>query len=356
MLALFSSRFNGLRKGAFIMLEKATVQQTISVTRADHVCTYELNSNGSIAVTESTHTVSGKGVNERTRQKKRVKRDTKTSAQRSQLRRRWLESLYNNFYDHGVNARRCAYFTGRFDKATTSVQIAQNRVKRWLDSLPFKVDAWTSVAEYDAGGTVHVHVLIKGSKSILNHRTNYIHDVLMHSWSFGSCNSQRIYDLENLGRYMMMSDLSTAPDVKTAVRDDAQTKANFKRVEHLANVPETTKQRLKKAYRTAHIAKKKAIAKAKEKHNDKIMRKSYGQAKAIKITGRFDDVWSYIAENGRFLGSTITRIMTIDDFGQSHLVNIVKKDHYKLDIATQKVVQVVLDAVKQQQQETAVVA
>jgi hypothetical protein len=181
----------------------------------------------------------------------------------------------------------------------------------------------------------------------------------MHSWSFGSCNSQRIYDLENLGRYMMMSDLSTAPDVKTAVRDDAQTKANFKRVEHLANVPETTKQRLKKAYRTAHIAKKKAIAKAKERHNDPIMRKSYGQAKAVKVTGRFDDIWSYIALNGRFLGASITRIVNIDDFGQSHLVNIVKKDHYKLDIATQKVVQVVLDALKLQQetaQETAVVA
>lgn len=339
------------------MLKKATtLQQDASATRADHVCTYELNKDGSVAVTESTHTVSRKSANERTRKKKRVKRDVRDSAQRSRDRQRWLESCFNNFYDHGVNARRCAYFTGRFDHPTTSVKVAQNRVKRFLDSLPFKVDAWTSIAEYDAGGTVHVHVLVKGSKSLLNHRTNYIHDVLMRSWRFGSCNSQKIYDLENLGRYMMMSDLSTAPDVKTAVRDDAQTKANFKRVEHLANVPETTKQRLKKAYRTAHIAKKKAIAKAKEKHNDPIMRKSYAQAKAVKITGRFDDVWSYIAENGRFLGSTITRIMTIDDFGQSHLVNIVKKDHYKLDIETQKVVQAVLDALKRQQQETAVVA
>ena len=338
------------------MLEKATVQQDASATRADHVCTYELNRDGSIAVTESTHTVSRKSVNERTRRKKRVKRDVKTSAQRSQLRKRWLSSLFNNFYDSGVNARRCAYFTGRFDHATTSVKVAQNRVKRWLDSLPFKVDAWTSIAEYDVGGTVHVHVILKGSKSLLNHKTNYIHDALMRSWCFGSCRSVQIYDLENLGRYMMMSDLSTAPDVKTAVRDDAQTKANFKRVEHLANVPETTKQRLKKAYRTAHIAKKKAIAKAKEKHNDPIMRKSYGQAKSVKVTGRFDDVWSYIAENGRFLGSTITRIINIDDFGQSHLVNVVKKDHYRLDIETQKVVQAVLDALKQQQQETAVVA
>lgn len=337
------------------MLEKATVQQTISATRADHICTYELNKDGSVAVTESTHVVSGKGVNGRTRRKKRVKRDTKTSAQRSQLRKRWLESLFNNFYDHGVNARRCAYFTGRFDHATTSVKVAQNRVKRWLDSLPFKVDAWTSIAEYDAGGTVHVHVLIKGSRHLLNHKTSYIHDVLMHSWTFGSCRSVRIYDLENLGRYMMMSDLSTAPDVKTAVHDDAQTKANFKRIEHLTNVPETTKQRLKKAYRTAHIAKKKAIAKAKERHNDPIMRKSYKQAHAVKVTGRFDDVWSYIAENGRFCGSTITRIINVDDFGQSHLVNIVKKDHYRLDIETQKVVQAVLDALKQQQ-ETAVVA
>lgn len=337
------------------MLKKATtLQQDASATRADHVCTYELNKDGSIAVTESTHTVSGKGVNGRTRRKKRVKRD---SAQRSRDRKRWLESLFNNFYDRGVDALRCAYFTGRFDhQPTTSVQIAQNRTKRFLDSLPFKVDAWTAVAEYDVSGTVHVHILIKGSKSLLNHQTNYIHDVLMRSWSFGSCNSQRIYDLDGVGRYMMMSDLSTAPDVKTAVRDDAQTKANFKRVEHLANVPETTKQRLKKAYRTAHIAKKKAIAKAKEKHNDKIMRKSYGQAKAVKVTGRFDDVWSYIAENGRFLGSTITKIINVDDFGQSHLVNIVKKDHYKLDIETQKVVQVVLDALKLQQQETAVVA
>lgn len=340
------------------MLKKATtLQQDASATKADHICTYELNSDGSIAVIESTRVVSGKGVNERKRQKKRVKRDVRTSAQRSKDRQRWLDSLYNNFNDHGVDALRCAYFTGRFDhQPTTSVQIAQNRTKRFLDSLPFKVDAWTAVAEYDVSGTVHVHILIKGSKSILNHRTNYIHDALMRSWSFGSCNSQRIYDLDGVGRYMMMSDLSSAPDVKTAVRDDAQTKANFKRVEHLANVPETTKQRLKKAYRTAHIAKKKAIAKAKEKHSDKIMRKSYGQAHAVKVTGRFDDIWSYIAENGRFLGSTITRIINVDDFGQSHLVNIVKKDHYKLDIATQKVVQVVLDALKLQQQETAVVA
>lgn len=337
------------------MLKKATTVQDESATRADHICTYELNSDGSIAVTESTHTVSRKGANERTRRKKRVKRDCRTSAQRSRDRQRWLESLFNNFNDTGVDALRCAYFTGRFDKATTSVQIAQNRTKRWIDSLPFKVDAWTSVAEYDAGGTVHVHVLIKGSKSLLNHQTNYIHDVLMRTWSFGSCNSQRIYDLDGVGRYLMMSDLSDAPDVKTAVRDDAQTKANFKRVEHLANVPETTKQRLKKAYRTAHIAKKKAIAKAKEKHNDKIMRKSYRQAHAVKVTGRFDGIWSYVADNGRFLGSTITRITSIDDFGQEHLVNVVKKDHYKLDIATQRVVQAVLDAVKQQQ-ETAVVA
>lgn len=342
------------------MLKKATtLQQDASATRADHICTYELNKDGSVAVIESTHTVSGKGVNERTRRKKRVKRDTRTSAQRSRDRRRWLESCFNNFNDHGVDALRCAYFTGRFDHATTSVKVAQNRVKRWIDridSLEFKVIAWTSIAEYDAGGTVHVHVLIKGSRSLLNYKTNHIHDVLMRSWSFGSCNSQRIYDLDGVARYMMMSDLSNAPDVKTAVRDDAQTKANFKRVEHLANVPETTKQRLKKAYRTAHIAKKKAIAKAKEKHNDKIMRKSYGQAKAVKVTGRFDDIWSYIAENGRFLGSTITRIINVDDFGQSHLVNIVKKDHYRLDIETQKVVQAVLDALKRQQQETAVVA
>lgn len=339
------------------MLEKATTLQDASATRADHICTYELNSDGSVAVTESTHNVSRKGANERTRQKKRVKRD---ASQRSRDRKRWLDSLYNNFNDTGVDALRCAYFTGRFDDhPTTSVQIAQNRTKRFLDSLPFTVDAWTAVAEYDAGGTVHVHVLVKGSKSLLNHRTNYIHDVLMRSWNYGSCNSQRIYDLDGVGRYMMMSDLSSAPDVKTAVRDDAQTKANFKRVEHLANVPETTKKRLKKAYRMAHIAKKKAIAKAKEKHNDKIMRKSYGQAHAVKVTGRFDGIWSYISDNGVFLGASITRIVTIDDFGQSHLVNIVKKDHYRLDIATQKVVQAVLDAVKLQQetaQETAVVA
>lgn len=353
MLALFLAVSLVWERG-FKMLKKATtLQQTISATRADHICTYELNSDGSVAVTESTHNVSRKGANSRTRQKKRVKRDAMTSAQRSKNRKRWLESLYNNFNDTGVDALRCAYFTGRFDRPTTSVKVAQNRVKRFLDSLPFKVDAWTSVAEYDAGGTVHVHVLVKGSKSILNHQTNYIHDVLMRTWSFGSSNSQRIYDLDGVGRYMMMSDLSNAPDVKTAVRDDAQTKANFKRVEHLANVPETTKQRLKKAYRTAHMAKKKAIAKTYEKHN--AMRKSYRQAKAVKVTGRFDGIWSYIADNGRFLGSTITRIVNIDDFGQEHLVNIVKKDHYRLDIATQKVVQAVLDAVKMQQ-ETAVVA
>lgn len=335
------------------MLEKATTLQDESATRADHVCTYELNSDGSIAVTESTHAVSRKGANSRTRQKKRVKRDVMTSAQRSKNRKRWLESLYNNFNDTGIDALRCAFFTGRFDRPTTSVKVANNRVKRFLDSLPFTVDAWTSVAEFDVSGdSIHVHVLIKGSKSILNHKTNYIHDALMRSWSFGDCNSQRIYDLDSLGRYLMMSDLSSAPTVKQAVQDEQRAKENYNNVKGL-NVPANVKKQAKKAWRKSHIAKKKAIAKTYEKHN--AMRKSYGQAHSVKITGRFDGIWSYISDNGRFLGASITRIVNIDDFGQSHLVNIVKKDRYRLDIATQKVVQAVLDAVKLQQ-ETAVVA
>lgn len=335
------------------MLEKATTLRNESATRADHICTYELNSDGSVAVTESTHNVSRKGANSRTRQKKRVKRDVMTSAQRSKNRKRWLDSLYNNFADTGVDALRCAMFTGRFDHATTSVKVANNRLKRFLDSLPFKIDAWTAVAEFDVSGdSIHVHVLIKADKSVLNHGINYIHDALMRSWSFGSCNSQRIYDLDGVGRYMMMSDLSDAPDIKTAVQDEQRAKENYNNVKGL-NVPANVKKQAKKAWRKSHIAKKKSVAKTYEKHNT--MRKSYRQAHSVKITGRFDGIWSYIADNGVFLGASITRIVTIDDFGQSHLVNVVKKDRYRLDIATQKVVQAVLDAVKLQQ-ETAVVA
>jgi hypothetical protein len=266
--------------------------------------------------------------------------------QRAKDRNRWLDSLYNNYADHGVDSLRCAYFTGHFNAETKSVQVAQNRVGRWLDSLPFNVECWTSVAEYDVYGLVHVHVIVKADKSVLNHGINYLHNTLIESFKpYGNGHAERIYDLDGLGRYMMMSQTNKAKSVKQALQDEQQAKESYNTVKGL-NVPANVKQQAKKQWRQSHMNKKKAVAKAYEKRSDKIMRKSYGQKHGIKVRCVRSDVWNYVVMNGYYLGSTTTRITNVDELGNEHLVNIVKRDVFRLDNSHIRELQHMLSAIK----------
>lgn len=312
------------------------------LTKPTNINTYVANNDGLTTISESSHVVAGGKVKSRVRANK----GPRTSVQRAKDRNRWLDSLYNNYSDHGVDSLRCSFFTGRFDSETKSVQVAQNRVSRWLDSLPFKVESWTSVIEHDAGGTVHCHVILKADKSVLNHGVNHLHNVLIETFkAFGTGYSQRIYNLENLGFYMMLSQTNKAKTVKQAVKDEQQAKSNYDTVKSL-NVPANIKKQAKKEWRKSHMDKKKAVAKAYEKRTDKVLKKSYGQNHGQKVRCCRVDVWEFITTHGQHQQSTTTRITSVDEWGAEHLINVIKRDVYRLNDADTRELQRLLGAVK----------
>ena len=324
------------------MLYTTTTTEKIRLTKANNINTYTANNDGLTVVSESSHTVAGTKANKRTRANK----GPRTSVQKARDRGRWLDSLWNNFSDKGISSLLCSYFSGHFDKETKSVQVAQNRVKRWLDELPFKVIAWTSIVEYDQYGLTHVHVVLKADKSVLNHGINYLHNTLIESFkAYGTGHSERIYDLDGLGRYMMLSNVNKAKTVKRAVQDERQAKENYNNVKGL-NVPANVKKQAKKQWRKSHMAKKKAVAKAYEKRSDKVIRKSYGQKHGVKVRCNRSDVWAFIVEHGHYQGSTTTRITTVDELGKEHLVNVVKRDVYRLNDTDSRTLQHMLSAIK----------
>lgn len=334
------------------MLKTTTTTENIRLTKANNINTYVANNDGLTVVSESSHVIVPAKVNKRVRADK----GPRTSVQRAKDRNRWLDSLYNNYSDHGVDSLRCSYFTGHFDKETQSVQVAQNRVSKWLDSLPFKVIAWTSVIEYDQYGLTHIHVVLKADKSVLNHGVNYLHDELIKSFKpLGTGHSGRIYDLDGLGRYMMMSQTSKAKSVKQAVKDEQESKAIYDTVKGL-DVPAGLKNKAKKAWRQSHMNKKKSVAKCYEKHSDKILRKSYGQKHGVKVRCVRSDVWNYVVEHGQYQGSTITRITNVDELGREHLINVVKRDVYRLNDTDTRELQRLLGAVLAYQNANKVVA
>lgn len=334
------------------MLYTTTKTECKQLTKADNINTYTAHNDGLTVVSESSHVVTGSKANKRVRTNKGLR----TSVQRAKDRNRWLDSLYNNYADHGVDSLRCSYFTGHFDSETKSVQVAQNRVSRWLDSLPFDVESWTSVIEYDQYGLCHCHILLKAEPAVLNRGINYMHNTLIESFKpFGKAHSERIYDLDGLGRYMMMSQTSKAKSVKQAVKDEQESKAIYDTVKGL-NVPANVKNKAKKDWRKSHMEKKKAVAKAYEKRSDKIMRKSYGQSHGVKVRCCRTDVWAFIAEHGQYQGSTTTRITAIDEWGNEHLVNVVKRDVYRLNDTDTRELQRLLGAVKAYQNAVKAVA
>lgn len=328
------------------MLKTITTIEYKQLTKADNENTYTAYNDGLTTISESSHVVAPAKANKRVRANK----GPRTAVQRAKDRNRWLDSLYNNFSDHGVDSLRCAYFTGHFNAETQSVQVAQNRVGRWLDSLPFKVECWTSVVEYDQYGLTHVHVILKADKSVLNHGVNYLHNVLIESFkAYGTGHATRIYNLENLGYYMMMSNVSKATSVKQAVQDEQRAKENYNNVKSL-DVPANIKKQAKKDWRKSHMNKKKAVAKAYEKRSDKVIRKSYGQNHGVKVRCCRADVWAFIAEHGQYQGSTTTKITNVDELGNKRLVNIVKRDIYRLNDSDTRELQRLLGAIKAYQQ------
>lgn len=334
------------------MLYTTTTNEYVRQTRADHINTYTANDDGLTTISESSHVIAGTKAKSRVRANK----GPRTSVQRAKDRNRWLDSLYNNYADHGTESLRCSYFTGHFNSETQSVQVAQNRVSRWLDSLPFDVECYTSIVEYDQYGLVHVHVLIKADKSVLNHGVNYLHNALIESFKpYGTGHAGRIYDLDGLGRYMMMSDTSKAPTVKQAVQDEQDAKETYNNVKSL-DVPANVKKQAKKQWRQSHMAKKKAVAKAYEKRSDKVMKKSYGQKHGQKVRCCRADVWAFIVEHGHYQGSTTTRITSIDELGNEHLVNVVKRDIYRLNDSDNRELQRLLGVVKAYQDAVKAVA
>lgn len=330
------------------MLYTTTTTEKIRLTKANNINTYVANNDGLTTISESSHTVTPAKVKGRVRANK----GPRTSVQKSRDRSRWLDSLYNNYSDKGVSSLLCSYFTGHFEKETQSVQVAQNRVAKWLESLPFKVESWTSVIEYDQFGLTHVHVVLKADKSVLNHGINYLHDELIKSFEpYGKGHAERIYDLDGLGRYMMMSQTSKAKTVKQAVKDEQDAKAIYDTVKGLNNVPANVKKQAKKAWRKFHMDKKKAVAKAYEKHSDKVMKKSYKQKHGIKVRCVRSYVWDFIVEHGQYLGSTTTRISN-----DSHLINVVKRDVYRLNDTDTRELQRLLGAIKAYQDTAKAVA
>lgn len=335
------------------MLYTTTTTENIRLTKADNINTYVANNDGLTTISESSHTVTPAKAKSRVR----ANNGPRTSVQRGRDRGRWLDSLYNNFADHGTESLKCSYMSAHFNKETKSVQVAQNRLAKWINNdLPFKTIAWTSIAEYDQYGLVHVHVLIKADSSVLNHGINYLHDTLIESFKpYGKAYAKRIYNLDNLGRYMMMSNVNKAKTVKQAVQDEQESKAIYDTVQGL-NVPASLKNKAKKEWRQSHMAKKKAVAKAYEKHSDKIMKKSYGQKHSVSVRTQRAYVWDFIVEHGRYLGSTTTRITTVDELGREHLINVVKRDVYRLNDTDTRELQRLLGAVLAYQNANKVVA
>lgn len=329
------------------MIKTVTTTKSERLTKADNINTYTAHNDGLTTISESSHVVTPAKADKRVRANK----GPRTAIQRAKQRSTWLDSLWNNYADHGTESLRCAYFTGHFDSETKSVQVAQNRVKRWLDSLPFDVESWTSVVEYDQYGLTHVHVIVKASPAVLNHGINYLHNALIESFKpLGTGHSVRIYDLDGLGRYMMLSQTNKAKSVKQAVKDEQESKAIYDTVKSL-DVPAGLKNKAKKDWRKSHMDKKKAVAKAYEKRSDKVMKKSYGQNHGVKVRCCRVDVWAYIVEHGRYLGSTTTKISN-----DSHLINVVKRDIYRLNETDTRELQRLLGAVKAYQDAVKVVA
>lgn len=320
------------------MLYTTTKTECKQLTKADNINTYTANNDGLTTISESSHVVAGG----KTKSRVRASKGPRTSVQRAKDRNRWLDSLYNNYSDHGVDSLRCAFFTGHFKAESKSTKVTNNRVERFLNSLPFAVECFTSVIEYDVYGLCHCHIVLKAEPAVLNHGINYLHDTLIKAFKpFGtSCNSQRIYNLENLGFYMMMSDVNKAKSVKQAVQDEQESKAIYNTVKGL-NVPAGLKQQAKKQWRQSHMAKKKAVAKCYERHGDQIMKKSYGQNHGVKVRCCRTDVWDFITQHGIYLGSTKTIISN-----DSHLINVVKRDVYRLSDMDSRTLQHMLTAIK----------
>jgi hypothetical protein len=340
------------RKGIFKLLYTNTKTEYKQLTKADNCNTYTANNDGLTVVSESSHTVAGPKAKGRTRANKGLR----TSVQRAKDRSRWLDSLFNNYSDRGIDSLRCAFFTGHFNRETKSTKVMHNRIGKWIKDLPFKVESWTAIAEYDVHGQVHCHIVLKAERAVLNKGINYLHNVLIESFKpYGQGHSQRIYDLDQLGRYLMCSQTSKATSVKQAVKDEQESKAIYDTVKGL-NVPADLKSKAKKAWRKSHMEKKKAVAKAYEKHGDKIMKKSYGQNHGVKVRCCRVDVWAYIVEHGRYLGSTTTRITNVDEQGCERLVNVVKRDMYRLNDADTRELQRLLGAVKAYQDAVKAVA
>ena len=341
----FLAVLNGLERD-FLMLYTTTKTECRQLTRADNINTYVANNDGLTTISSSSHVVAGPKAKSRVRANK----GPRTSAQRSKDRSRWLDSLYNNYADHGVDSLRCSFFTGHFKAESKSTKVTNNRVERFLDSLPFAVESWTAIIEYDQYGLCHAHIVLKAEPAVLNHGINYLHNALIESWTFGKAYAKQIFDLEGLGNYLMLSDTSKAPTVKQAVKDEQQAKDIYNNIKSL-QVPAGIKQQAKKQWRQSHMDKKKAVAKCYEKHGDKIMKKSYGQNHGVKVRCCRADVWAYIVEHGRYLGSTTTKISN-----DSHLINVVKKDHYRLNDSDTRELQRLLGAIKAYQNAVKVVA
>ena len=136
------------------------------------------------------------------------------------------------------------------------------------------------------------------------------------------------------------------------MQDEQDAKETYNNVKSL-DVPASLKKRAKKEWRKSHMDKKKAVAKAYEKHSDKIMKKSYGQNHGVKVRCNRVDVWTFIVEHGQYQQSTITRITAIDELGNEHLINIVKRDVYRLNDADTRELQRLLGAIKAYQQANA---
>lgn len=323
------------------MLYTTNTTSDTRLTKPTNINTYVANNDGLTTISESSHTVTPAKANKRVRANK----GPRTSVQRAKDRNRWLDSLYNNYADHGVDSLRCAFFTGHFKAETKSTKVLHNRVKRWIDSLPF-IECWTAIAEHDQYGLLHVHVIVKANKSVLNKGINYLHNALIESFKpFGRGHSARIYDLDGLGRYLCLSDTSKATSVKQAVKDEQESKAIYDTVKGL-DVPAGLKNKAKKEWRKSHMNKKKAVAKAYDKHGDKIMKKSYKQKHGQKVRCCRTDVWAYIVGHGKYQGSTITRITSVDELGTEHLINVVKRDVYRLNDTDTRTLQHMLSAIQ----------
>lgn len=325
------------------MLKTTTTTEKIRLTKANNINTYTANNDGLTTISESSHVVTpAKG-----KSRVRASKGPRTSVQRAKDRNRWLDSLYNNYYsEKSVDGLRCAFITAHFNHETKSCKVAQNRIGKWLNELPFDVESWTSVIEYDQYGLVHAHVVLKANKSVLNHGVNYLHNVLIETFkTLGTAHSERIYDLDGLGRYLCLSDTSKAKNVKQAVKDERQAKSNYDNIKGL-DVPAGIKKQAKKEWRKSHMNKKKAVAKAFNKHGDKILKKSYGQKHGLSCRCCRTDVWTFIVDHGQYQGSTVTRITSIDEWGAEHLINVVKRDVYRLNDNDTRELQHMLSAIQ----------